>query len=101
MVMQPFPRGFELPKFDKYKGKGDPRDHVREFYSACLEVAYDETYLICLFPQSLGVTTMQWFSCLPGGIRTFEELAQKFIAHYAHNIEHDVTMLDLCNTKQK
>lgn len=54
-----------------------------------------------LFPQSLGGTTTQWFSRLPGGIRTFEELVQKFITHYAHNIERDVTMANLCNTKQK
>lgn len=41
--MPPFPRNFEAPKFDKYKGKGDSRDHDREFYIACLEVAHDET----------------------------------------------------------
>lgn len=27
----PHPPGFYIPKFEKYKGKGDPREHVREF----------------------------------------------------------------------
>lgn len=53
------PRNFETPKFDKYKGKGDLRDRVGELYFACLEVAYDETYLMHLFPQSLGRSAMQ------------------------------------------
>lgn len=90
-----------MPKFKKYRGKGDPHDHVKEFHSACLEVAYEDTYLMHLFPQILGGTTTSWLSRLLGGIRTFEELIQKFLAHYSHNIECDITMADLCNTKQK
>lgn len=50
LYMPPFPCGFETPKFEKYRGKGDPCDHVREFHSACLEVVYEDTYLMCLFP---------------------------------------------------
>lgn len=78
IYMPPFPCTFETPKFDKYKGKGDPRDHVQEFFSGYLEVTYEDTYLMCLFPQHLGGSTMQWFSRLPGGIKTFEDLVQKF-----------------------
>lgn len=29
LVMLPFPPNFKIPKFDKYKGKGDPRDHIK------------------------------------------------------------------------
>lgn len=101
MIMPPFPCNFKTLKFDKYKGKGDPTDYVREFYTACLEVAYEETYLMHLFPQSLGGSAIQWFSHFPRRIRTFEDLFQKFITHHAHNIERDVSMVDLCNTKQK
>lgn len=92
MIMPPFPHNFETPKFKKYKGKGDARDHVREFYSACLEVAYDKTYLMHLFPQSLCGSAMQWFSLLPDRIGTFEDLVQKFVTHHVHDIEHDVSM---------
>lgn len=44
---------------------------------------------------------MDWYSHLPGNIKTWSELAQKFISHFAFNIDSDMTMLDLCNTKQK
>lgn len=71
--MPPFPRNFEAPKFDKYKGKGDPRDHVQEFYMVFLEVSQDEINLMCLFLQSLGGSAMQWFSRLLGGIKTFDD----------------------------
>lgn len=101
LVMKPFPFQFGIPKFDKYKGKGDPRDHIQEFTAACLEVAHNKTYLMRLFPRSLGGQAMEWFSRLPLGIKTFDELVNKFITHFSYNIEHEVSMLDLCNTKQK
>jgi len=43
LYMPPFPKHFEMQKFDKYKGKGDPQDHLREFHFACLEVAQKDT----------------------------------------------------------
>lgn len=29
--MIPFPKHCEIPKFDRYNGKSDPVDHVRDF----------------------------------------------------------------------
>jgi len=97
----PFPKNFETPKFDKYKGKGDPRDHLREFYIACLEVSNNDTYLMRLFPRSLSGQAAKWFAHLPPGIRTFPKLAEKFVNHFSYNFEHEVSMTNLCNTKQK
>ena len=65
LLMVPFLPHFQVPKFDKYKGNMDPQDHVREFCVACIEVAHNETYLMRLFPRSLGGKTMEWFSKLP------------------------------------
>jgi len=101
LKMNAFPFQFEVPKFDKYKGKGDPRDHIREFSAACLEVAHNDTYLMRLFPRSLGGQATEWFSRLPPGIKTFNELLNLFVTHFSYNIEHEISMLDLCNTKQK
>ena len=44
---------------------------------------------------------MEWFSKLPPGIKSFNDLLDKFVTHYSYNINHEVTMLDLCNTHQK
>lgn len=52
-----------------------------------------------LFPRSLGGQAMEWFSKLPSTIKTFDQLASVFITQYSYNIEKEVTMIDLCNTK--
>jgi hypothetical protein len=97
--MSPFPNHFSVPKFDKYKGNSNPIEHIREFFASCVEVAHDETYLMRLFPQSLAGPAMEWFSHLPHGIQSWGELAEKFIAHFHHNIERKVSIKDLCDIK--
>jgi len=41
--MIPFPKHCEFPKFDKYNGKIDPIDHVREFRTMNLEFSHEDT----------------------------------------------------------
>lgn len=65
-----------------------------------MEFAHEDTYLMRLFPKSLSGLAMEWFSKLPPGIRSFIELVDKFFSQYSYNIQREVTMLDLCNTKQ-
>lgn len=70
-----YPLEFETPKFEKYKGKGDPTDHVWEFYIAYEEVSYSYVYLHQLFSKSLSGPTLAWFSILPhGSIKSFPNL---------------------------
>lgn len=54
IMMAPFPKHFEVPKFDKFRGKGDPITHVKEFFMHYQEVAYTDVFLIHLFSKSLG-----------------------------------------------
>lgn len=37
-----YPLGFEMPKFKKYKGEGEPRHHVQEFFVSFQEVSYSD-----------------------------------------------------------
>lgn len=41
--MPPFPPHFVVPKFDKYKGKGDPKAHTREFFTTFIELAQEDS----------------------------------------------------------
>ena len=50
LFMAPFPKGVELPKYEKYLGTSDPQDHLREFGALSMEFIHDQTYLMCLFP---------------------------------------------------
>lgn len=62
---------------------------------------HEPTYLMRLFPWSLGGSSIHWFSKLTPTIKTFEELIKLFYQQYLYNIQHPVTMIDICNLKQK
>ena len=99
--MPSFPPGVALPKYDKYVGTTDPQDHLREFGALSTEFMHNMTYLMRLFPRSLGGQALEWFSHLPQGLKTFDEISNLFIQQYLHNIQHPVNIRDLCNLKQK
>lgn len=99
IYMPPFPENFSVPKFDKYRGKGHPKDHIRELYASCMEIHYDDKYLMHLFPQSLSRQVMDWYARLPSNIKSWNELTEKFNYHFTFNIDNEVTMIDLCTTK--
>lgn len=52
--MSPFPLNFHVPKFDKNKGNGDLKEHIREFFSTFIEVSHEDSYLMCPFPRNIG-----------------------------------------------
>lgn len=90
--MPPFPRGAELPKYDKFLAATNPQDHLREFGDLSMEFMHDQTYLMRLFPRSLGGPAMEWFSRLPTSIKTFDKMSNLFLQHYSHNIQHLVNI---------
>lgn len=54
-----------------------------------------------LLPQSLGGSALEWYFKLPGNIKSWKELPEKFISHLALNITNEVTLSNLCSTKKK
>lgn len=54
-----------------------------------------------LFRQSLGGHAMEWFSQLPPRIKSWGKLEGAFIQHFSYNIECEVSVVTLCNTKQQ
>ena len=44
---------------------------------------------------------MEWFTKLTPPLKTFDEISQCFIQQYSYKIQHPITMLDLCQIKQK
>ena len=97
--MPPFLRGVELHKYDKYFGTTDPQEHLWKFSALSMDFMHNQTYLMHLFPRSLGGQAMEWFSHPPPGIKTFDEIANLFIQKYSHNIQHPVNIRDLYNLK--
>ena len=101
LYMPPFPKHFEAPRFEKYHGKGNHVDHIRELCASYTKLSDEPTYLMRLFPSSLGGPALEWYSKLPGTIKSWSELAKKFISHFSFNITNGVTLSNLCSTKQK
>ena len=66
------PPGYTPPSFPKYNGTGNPKAHLLQ------QRATEDPLLIRLFQRSL--TYLEWFISLePGSIKTFAELANRFI----------------------
>lgn len=44
---------------------------------------------------------LEWFALIPkGSIKSWDDLANKFVENYAYNIENDVTIATLCHLTQ-
>ena len=100
IMMTLFPKHFEVPKFDKFRGKSDPVTHVKESYMHCQEVAYNDVFLMWLFPKSLAGPTLEWFCRIPQRtIKIFVEHSESFVAQYAHLVETELSVVDLVQTK--
>lgn len=99
--MIPFPRDVDIPKYDKYDGNEDPHNYIRQFYALSMEFMHDDTCLMWLFPISLNGQATESFTKITPPLKSFDELVKRFIQHYSYNISHPITMLDLCNMKQK
>ena len=98
--MTPFPKHFKIPKFDKFRGKSDPITHVKEFYMHCQEVAYNDVFLMRLFPKSLAGLALEWFCRIPhGSIKTFADLSEAFVSQYTHPIQTKLSIVDLVHNK--
>ena len=81
ITMTLFPKHFEIPKFEKFRGKSDPVTHVKEFYMHFQEVAYNDVFLMRLFPKNLGGPALEWFCHISTGtIKTFVDLSKAFVA---------------------
>jgi hypothetical protein len=61
LYMPPFPPGYVSHNFMKYRGKTNPIEHIREFATNCIDIAYEPTYLMRLFLKSLAGPTLEWF----------------------------------------
>lgn len=75
-------------------------DHIKEFNVMCIEVSYNDYYLMCLFPQRLIGPTMDWFPQLPLDIKTFQEITDKVIDHFSFSLDMDISLEELYTLKQ-
>ena len=64
----------------------------------CIYFSYDPTYLMRLFPRSPVGIALEWLSGLDYGIKSWGELAEKFVEQFSFNIDPEINIATLCHT---
>ncbi|KAI4385814.1 hypothetical protein MLD38_003807 [Melastoma candidum] len=90
------PHKFKLPDFEKFKGIGCPKMHLKHFLHKMSIYPKDDLLQIALFQESLTGTALHWYLSLDiSKYVSFKELAHDFLNHYSFNIEMAPTISDL------
>lgn len=86
---------------DKFKGKEDPREHLRYFKYSCYIIANDEIIMLRIFHMNLvGQALDLYNNLLQHSIFSFEQLANQFLDHFGINIIKRDSIMDLSKLSQ-
>ena len=55
---------FEIPKIEPFRGKEDPKEHLRKFKYSSYLIANDDALMLCIFPMILASQAMDWYNNL-------------------------------------
>ena len=85
-----------MPKIERYIGRGYPRTHLRLYIIVMGTHKLDEDQMLMLFPMSLSGVAQSWYASLDASRRrTWEDLTQEFLRHFAFNTMVDVSRREL------
>nr|GLL37866.1 uncharacterized protein LOC109149038 [Ipomoea trifida] len=95
------PSDLKIPEHATFDGMGDPREHLVS-YQAKMQVLGVEKPLMCkAFLPTLKGLAQKWFLALPSrSIRCFNDLADRFLTHYAVNIKPQRNLTHLSGISQ-
>ncbi|XP_031102019.1 uncharacterized protein LOC116005926 [Ipomoea triloba] len=95
------PADLKIPEHATFDGTGDPREHLVS-YQAKMQVLGVEEPLMCkAFLPTLKGLAQKWFLALPSrSIRCFNDLADRFLTHYAVNIKPQRNLTHLSGISQ-
>ena len=58
------PYKFEIPKIEPFRGKEDPKEHLRKFKYSNYLIANDDALMLQIFPMMLAGQAMDWYNNL-------------------------------------
>ncbi|KAG8380729.1 hypothetical protein BUALT_Bualt06G0046200 [Buddleja alternifolia] len=74
---------------ESYDGTSDPRDHLESFQALMVFHGVTDAIKCRAFSATLRKSARMWFSSLPGAsIRSFKQLAQEFLSHFASSKQY-------------
>ncbi|XP_019163610.1 PREDICTED: uncharacterized protein LOC109159953 [Ipomoea nil] len=90
------PGDFKFPEQATFDGSGDPREHLLSYQAKMQVLGVRDPVMCRAFLPTLKGSAQRWLVAQPpGSIHSFEELADRFMSHYAANIkpQKDLTHL--------
>ncbi|KAA0032752.1 ty3-gypsy retrotransposon protein [Cucumis melo var. makuwa] len=91
--------GYQPPKFQKFDGKGNPKQHIAHFVETCENTGSRSDQLVRQFVRSLKGNAFEWYIDLePEVIDSWEQLENEFLNRF-YSTRHRLTELstvELC-----
>ncbi|KAA0034813.1 ty3-gypsy retrotransposon protein [Cucumis melo var. makuwa] len=95
------PHGYQLPKFQQFDGKGNPKQHVAHFIETCETAGTRGDLLVKQFVRTLKGNAFDWYTDLePKSIDSWEQLERDFLNRF-YSTRCIVSMIELTATKQR
>ena len=74
------PQNYQLPNFQQFEGKGNPRQHVAHFVETCDNVGTYGDLMVKQFVHSLKGSAFDWYTDLAlGSINSWNEMEKEFL----------------------
>ncbi|KAF5932396.1 hypothetical protein HYC85_028567, partial [Camellia sinensis] len=95
------PNRFKMPHIDRFDGSGDLMVHLRLFSDILRPMGLSKLQKLSLFGRTLSGVAVIWYAKLEDSVKSWEEMAEAFIAQYSYNTQIEVTTRDLETTRQE
>ncbi|KAL7174221.1 hypothetical protein ACSBR2_033473 [Camellia fascicularis] len=96
------PDRFKMPHIDRFDGTGDPMVHLSLFSDVLRPMGLTRLQKLSLFSRTLSGVAAIWYAKLEDSVkRSWEEMAEAFVAQYSYNTQIEITTRDLETTRQE
>ena len=93
------PQNYQPPKFQQFKGKGNPRQLVAHFVETCNNARTYGDLMVKQFVRSLKGNAFDWYTDLvPGSIDSWNQMVREFLNHF-YSTRRTISMIELTNSK--
>ena len=94
------PQNYQLPNFQQFEGKGNPRQHVAHFVETYDNVGTYGDLMVKQFIRSLKGNAFDWYTDLaPGSIDSWNQMEREFLNRFYSTLR-TVGMIELTNSNQ-
>ena len=98
----PLPPKFKFPNMKKYSGTDDLHLYMKQYVTYMKATGLSKMQTTKQFPMSLEGAPIRWYYTLDSHAQAdWNEICAAFIKQYGLNVQLEVSLRDLQNTRQK